>query len=520
MKEKEKRAGRKSVLTREDRRKARRLAWLIVLCAAAVTALCLWIPTWPIWEPPAVLPEESETLLTAADDMDDIHIEAVLDPEAMTLTATQTMTLTNRTGAVQPNVVLRSYSGAYLTEETSPAASDELFYASYGTAFDDGGLRLNGTRVNGSLAMYTWLDSAQTVLSMPVDGTWKPDETVTVTLTHSVDIPQCAGRFGYAGGVIALGNVFPTPALYENGQWRTDAYTTVGDPFLNECANWHVRLIVPEAWQVAATGFSEPSVADGMKTYVMTAHAVRDFAIAASDRYHVSAAMEGDVLVAAFADSEQAARETVVYLRKALRSYQQHYGAYVYPSLTAASVSMPIAGASYPRLIMIPDRHMRSGGQTLEFAAAHETAHQWWQVMVGSDGWLEPWQHEALAQYALMDYIGDVYGPDSRESAVFSQIETAMRITIPRGVTPASPLDYFAGWSEYTQVAAMRGASLMMAMETMLGKDALDQALAVYVQHYMFGMASRSDLTAVLEEAAGRELDDLVIDYLDTYISN
>ena len=511
---------RKSVLTRDDKRRARRLAWLIVLGMAAAAALCLWVPTWPLWEPPAVLPAESQTVVAASAGMDDIRIDAVLDPDALTLSATQTMTLTNRTGEAQPAVVLRSYSGAYLTEETSPAAAEEMFYASYPGKFSPGGLTLTGVRVNGAIAVYTWLDDAQTVLSVPVDGAWEPDAPVTLTLTYTVQIPECAGRFGYDNGVIALGNVFPTAALYDDGAWRTDTYTPVGDPFLNACANWHVRLTVPEGWRVAATGYAEPAVADGMQTYVMTANAVRDFAMVASDRYHVAAAMEGNVLVAAFADTQQAADESVGYLRKALRSYQKHYGPYVYPSLTAASVSMPLAGAAYPRLIMIPDRHMRSGGQTLEFAVAHETAHQWWQVMVGSDGWREPWQHEALAEYALMDYIGDVYGYASRESAVFSQIEASMRITIPRGVTPASPLDYFAGWTEYTQVTAMRGASFMVAMETMLGKDALDRTLADYVQRNLFGFASREDLTSVLEEAAGRELDGLMTDYLDTYISN
>ena len=35
----------------------------------------------------------------------------------------------------------------------------------------------------------------------------------------------------------------------------------------------------------------------------------------------------------------------------------------------------------------------------MEFAIAHETGHQWWYSMVGSDQIWHPWQDEALTQY-------------------------------------------------------------------------------------------------------------------------
>ena len=140
--------------------------------------------------------------------------------------------------------------------------------------------------------------------------------------------------------------------------------------------------------------------------------------------------------------------------------------------------------------------------------------------MVGSDSYYQAWQDESLCEYALMDYIGRYYGADARRNAAFDRIETAMRITIPRGVTPGSPIDYFQDLTEYSQVVYRRGAALWMALENLMGKDQLDAALQKYVQEYRFRLASREDLTQLLSQAAGQDLSALMEDYLDTHIVN
>ena len=524
MSAKERQPGRQAPLSKEEKRRARWVArWVarwIVLCAVVIAALAVWVPTWPVWAAPVVLPVESAELISAAEGMDEIRITAEFDPADGTLAAMQTMHVTNRTDSELNELVFRSYSGAYLKEETSPAATDEWHYACYPAGFDAGGLTLQGVRIDGELVLYSWMDDACTVLNLPLETALQPGETAEVELAYTVEIPACAGRFGHDKGIWALGHVFPTLALHQDGAWRMDAVTPVGDPYLSECANWSVHLTLPEGYAVAASVYAESAVADGMQTIVMNGHALRDFALVISDQLTVATAMEGDTMLAAYARTDAQAREMVRYLGQALRSYEKRYGAYAYPTMTAAAVSLPHSAEAFSRMIMVSDHYVQSGGQTLEFSIADDAAHQWWQIMVGSDSWYEPWQHESLAEWALMDYIGDYYGADSRESAIFSQIETAMRITIPRGVTPASPIDYFSGQAEYTQVVSLRGASLWTAMETMLGRETLEQALAEYAAKYRFAMVDRAALTAILESAAGRELDDLLTDYLDTNINN
>lgn len=460
---------------------------------------------------PLRLPAASPELLEASQELDSIRIDAALEPETRTLTFTQEMTLTNRTGQDQSAVVLRSWSGAYLQEETSPCASEELYVDCYGAAFSPGGLAVDSAQVNGSPVQWAWLDTASTVLSLP--AAWPADSRITIRLECTVTIPECAGRFGYADGVFMLGNVFPVPAVWQEGAWRTDAYAAIGDPFLSECANWQLALAVPEGYQVAA---STPGTQDKSGVYAFTGLALRDFALVVSRDFTCVQGMAEGVLITAYARDRADAELMLRYATQALHSYTKRWGAYAYPTFTLAEAVFPYGGMEYPVLVMIGSDVLQSGGQVLEYTVAHETAHQWWAVMVGSDGWFDPWQDEALCEYAWLDYVGDWYGPADRSQMAFDRIETAMRITIPGGVTPGSPIDYFSDLTQYSRIVYQRGAAFWCAMELHLGKDGVDALLRDYQAQFRFRIATRDDLTNLLSQHAGMDMSGLMLDYLDT----
>lgn len=504
----------KQKLSPADSRKAWLVAALIVLMMLAAGAGAYLLATHERTEAP-YLPAESDALLQAAERLDEIRITANLHAEAQRLTVTQEMQLRNRTGQDQPAVVLRSWSSAYLT-------SDELFYECYGASFNAGGLKMTSAYVDGTAASWHWLDDASTVLSIP--AAWAAGETVTVTLHYAVDIPDCASRFGYARSspgrynTFMLGNVFPVAAVWQEGAWRTDAYAPIGDPFLSECANWDVTLTVPKGWTAAASVWAEPVETADVRTYRFTGLALRDFALVVSNGAVCAQGMAEGVLVTAYAHTSSDAQTLLKYARQAIQSYTKRWGEYAYPTYTVAEAVFPYGGMEYPGMAMISADAVAEGGQTLEYLVAHETAHQWWAVMVGSDGFNQPWQDEALCEYAYLDYVGDWYGESDRERMAFDRIETSLRITIPGKVTPGSPIDYFADLTEYSRVVYQRGAALWRALETHLGKDALDALLRDYQQQYRFRIATREDLTQVINRHAGQDMSGLMLDYLDTYM--
>lgn len=504
----------KQTLSTQEKRRAWLWAAGIVVFMMLLCALGLWIALRPQTEE-VFLPAESSALIQQCTSMDDIAVTAVLDVEKQQLSLTQTLSLRNRTGENQTQLLLRSWSGAYWSASTSPAASDELAAASYGTSFDAGGLTMVSAEVDGQSVAWSYWEDDLTVLSLPVF--WAADSICHVTLTCLVEIPTCASRFGVWDDVYTFGNVFLLPAVWQDGQWRTDAYCAVGDPFISECANWEVTLTVPHGWSVGASAVSD-SVAqlDDGDVHHFVAHGVRDFALVVRKQAATAQVMAGNVLITAYAAKASDARQMAQTARNALLCFSERYGAYLYPTLTLCEVNFPYGGMEYPRMVMISADAIRTGGETLETTIVHETAHQWWAMAVGSDSFFAPWQDESLCEYALLDYLGDVYGEERRQSALFERVETALRITMRSDLTPGSPIDYFSDLTTYSFIVYQRGAGLWTALESYLGRDTLQACLQAYYAQYALKNASRADLECVLETESGKPVASLFLDYLDT----
>lgn len=492
--------------------------WAAGCAALGLAAILLW--SLGVFAPAVSLSPPGQELLQASGGLDEIQISAVYLPDSLALTGRQEMLLTNREDETLSTLVLRTYCNAFQSEDYSPAATEELYDQCYPNGFSPGGIQIKECLLDGAQADWRYLDAASTALSIALPGGWQPGRQVRVSLSFRITIPECRHRFGYASGVANLGNAFPILSVWEDGAWRTESYYSIGDPFVSRCQNYTVSLTVPKGYQIAASACASPVEEDGLWTYSFYAPAARDFGLAISKNYQVAREKLGDTVIQCYALSDSQAREGLKYVRQALGCFESAYGGYPYQALTAALVDFPFGGMEYPGFIMLAKELFDLGGQGLEWTAAHETAHQWWYAVVGSDQYYQPWQDEALCEYALLDYVEKYYGASSRESMAFQRIETAMRVTIPQGVTPGSPIDYFGDLSEYTLVTYRRGAALLVALETALGRDLMRDFLRVYYQQNAFSLASRQDFESALEKVAQQDWSALIMDYLDTYIIN
>lgn len=466
-----------------------------------------------------------QALLDAAQGLDEIVIDAAFDPVNRTLQVSQTLTLTNCTGVAQRLLVLRTYPSAFRSEDYSPAATEELYDSTYLNGFSDGAFTMNSASLQmqcgaQASAEYSYGDEAQTVLRVSLPTDWATGAALTLRLKYTVLIPQVAYRFGENGGVWTLGNAFAIPSPFVDGEYLIDEYISIGDPFVSECRNYTVNVTAPEDYTVAGTG--TPTVgqaADGQRVTHFSAPAVRDFALCVSKGYLHVMDMQDGVLVQGYALSAANADALVKYGKQALACYNARYGTYPYPVLSLCEVVFPFGGMEYPALTMIASDKLAKGGDTLEQLVAHEVAHQWWYAVVGNDEYRQAWQDEALAQFSVLDYWEARYGRDARDELQFSMADTSMRVTIPEGVTPGSPVDYFGDMSEYGLVVYNRGAAALCALNTaMEGK--LDGFLSSYYHTYAFKLATRADFEALLKTYTGEDWSPLLSDYLDTYINN
>lgn len=465
----------------------------------------------------ALLPraKAGQRALDAAEGCNQYQFDLIFRPEESALAVTMTLRYTNRTGDALDALVLRTWAGAYLSPETSPAAIDEFYDACYPDGFSAGGIQLDGAWWNDELTTADFADDARTVLRVDIP-TLAPEESGTLLLRCRLTVPACAHRFGVSQGIWQFGNALPILSRYENGSWRTDAYHPIGDPFVSDCANYDVTLTVPAGYACAASAHpTRETAGDGRWRYRMTAPAARDFSFALSDQLEAAERTESGISVTALAPTAASARAAAKYAAKALAVYRGLYGDYPYESLTVCAADFPFGGMEYAGLMLVSLPAFGEGWEdTLELVIAHETAHQWFYALVGSDQVNDPWQDEAVCEYAMLRYVLSAYGRDAWDNLRITRADAPMRERVPQRVTPGSPITAFGSLDVYSTVVYGRGAAFLLAAEEMTGS--LDGFLKAYCDRFAFGFARREDFARLLNEITGQDLLPLMQDYLDT----
>ncbi|MBO2517743.1 MAG: hypothetical protein CW338_10845 [Clostridiales bacterium] len=487
----------------------------VILCLAAVLCIAL-IVTGVLHisgraERKRMAEARTERLNEAAEGLDSYDLDLIIRPGDGTVALTEEITFTNRTGETLDEIILRTWPGAFSREETSPAAIEEVYGDTYGAAFSAGGIRVDGTWVDGRIAGNHFEDDACTVLSIAC-GAIAPQQSVKVLLRVSLTVPECAYRYGRCGDIWQLGNIIPLIAVRENGDWVRDEYYPVGDPFRSECANFTVKVTLPEEYTLLC---SAPMTRNG-NVWTGTMPAARDIAlIAGKGLVTEEKDVNGIRVISAAGKADKKAAETALDLAAdALETYEKLYGPYPYTALTLARCDLPFEGMAYPGLIMLSgNSYFRE--ETLEITVARQVAQQWFSVLAGTDSYTHPWQDEALSEYAMLSYMRDQHGEDRRQRVIEERVDASLQENISSPVTPGSPIEYFTYLTDYTSVVYDRGCAALLAADLMTG-GRIDAFLRRYCEVFAFRTASRDDFETLLNEFAGMDLRPLMTDYLDT----
>lgn len=483
--------------------------WLFPGLGAAV--LLIFLAVWLMGRTPA-LPEADQRLKDAASSLPRYDVMLRLNPQAHTLAISQQLDYSNATPDTLSSLVLRTWLNAYETEESSPAATEELYDVCYYEGFSPGYLTLQEITWNGKAAAWRYLDKEKTVLEIDVDPL-PPGEGGVLSLRAIAEIPACAHRTGYTENAYQLSHVLPLLSRYEEGAWRQDAYCPVGDPFVNDCANFSIRVYAPDDYLPVCSAPLERQQDGSWQGEILAA---REIGLCIGKGYYQQKALHQGTLICSYARNQAGAKRALEDAKKAIETFSVLYGDYPWPSFTVCSADFPFGGIEYTAFCLASeDYYLESQADTLELIIAHEAAHQWFYALVGSDQWYQPWQDEALCEYATLRYVEKRYGQGSFNTLKFYRVDSPMQEVIPGSLTPGSPIDYFGNLTDYSAVVYGRGAALMIALDEMLPQGA-DDFLRAYAEKFAFGFADRQAFESFLQEYSGMDLAPLLLDYLDT----
>ena len=203
---------------------------------------------------------------------------------------------------------------------TSPAAAADVWERGYPHGFDEAALIQEGCWVDDELIRPV-PDPEQPVL-MWLDRPVGAGETVTIKLRCRLKLPDCAGLFGRAGGVVRLMQALPVLAARLDGSWDTAGLAAYGDPQETGLSDVQVTADLPQGYRLVTgpeAGVNQLSlliVPDGLvrADAEEMAGAIRKLA---DDRL-VKAMSE-----ATYAGFDEAGCSTETYVKKLVKAYEE-----------------------------------------------------------------------------------------------------------------------------------------------------------------------------------------------------
>jgi aminopeptidase N len=254
-----------------------------------------------------------------------------------------------------------------------------------------------------------------------------------------------------------------------------------GDPFVTPVSpEVTVRITTDRPMGLATTG---ERIEDAGLTQHFRAANVRDFVITASPTYRTSSATEGDTTVRVFYRDGAPAAAMIDAARDALREMEALVGPYPHTTFNVAQ-SAGGYGMEGPGIIWIPTG---VGSANLRYLVTHETAHQWFYGLVGSDQAAEPFTDEAMADFLARYVLGQ-----RRASRC-----AGARLDLPI-------YDYSS--TCYYETVYIQGGNLIDDLRREIGNDAFWTAVRGWVDEHRHAIASTRSLLDALDAATSADL--------------
>ena len=371
------------------------------------------------------------------------------------------------------------------------------------------------------------------------------------------------GLYTYGNGILSLGSFwYPALAVRRNGKWADSAPEGLGDVAYAEKSDFAVQIRAPKNVVLAAPGQITSRVDGEESVFSIRANAAREFAVLMSEDF-VSKSQTFEVggknvVVSALVLKKNAAKltKTLDITGKALQIFSKRFGAYPFDEFRVVEAPMKggAGGMEYSRMIgiasmLLGDLGAQLGGLTsslglpsadklleslgdeggaasatgnpmtdmlggilgqqkamfdslLEMTIAHEVAHQWWAIGVGSDSQNHPFVDESLTNWSAILYYEDRYGRAEAQKMADLHLKTSfsMGAMMGGGDKPANlPTAAYSGNLQYGAVIYGKGALFYDELRKLVGDAAFFGAIREYYAKWNDKIAGPNDLRVLIE---------------------
>jgi aminopeptidase N len=164
--------------------------------------------------------------------------------------------------------------------------------------------------------------------------------------------------------------------------------------------------------------------------------------------------------------------------------------------------SFPFGGMENPRLTFATPTVL-AGDRSLVSLIAHELAHSWSGNLVTNATWRDFWLNEGFTTYLERRIVEDIYGAARADiEAVLGMAELRDEIKMMADRDEILHIDLTGRNPDdgMTRVPYEKGSLLLRTLEHAYGREAFDDFLSAYFDHFAFQSITTADFVAYLNE--------------------
>lgn len=416
-----------------------------------------------------------------------------------------------KTASVQETIKYQNQSGQELTSIVL-AVEPNLW---------EGCFTLKELQVNGQASSSYTLDGQK----MEIQKKLASMEIISLSISYDLVIPEIDVNskapiirtqvFGYTANQMNLVDWYPFVVPYDPAKgWLLNKPASYGEHLVYDTADFDVSIqFTDQSAPVIAASGAETSTSTGKRFLLEKG---RSFALSFSPDYLIKSQDVDGVQVLSYyyagsALGGQAALDATV---RALQVFNQDFGTYQHKTLSIVE-ELTTFSMEYDGLYFLehPLYVGYSGADTdfLPTIAAHETAHQWWFGLVGTDQAYEPWLDEALSTYSER-FFNESYSLERGTWWYLARLSTMADVPCPVDIT----IYGFYGTCYYTESVYMRGGLFLQALRDRMGDQDFLAFLKDFATQFAHRRATTQDFFDVLHQHTTADLSDIIQEFFTT----
>lgn len=365
------------------------------------------------------------------------------------------------------------------------------------------GLSVDSVIVNGSTATFTQEEPELTItpsqpLALAREFTVEIAYHGQPTTVRSEAIPVDVGWLHTEDGTI---NVWTEPdgasAWFPNNNHPRDK------------ALYHMEVIVPDPWVVAATGILTKTVSESDSTrYIIDMNEpAASYLMTINIGKYTLEQKQGPngVQIRSYfpTDFPESQKEAFNKLPEMMEYLTSIYGPYPFTEYGVVIASPEIdictfGGADETQTLSV---HCPDDFSTSEDPVVHELAHQWFGDSVSLENWKDIWLKEGIATYTQWLWLTRDKDLETLTKVVKAQM-IGYYASAPVAEPPAGIL--------YREEVYKGGALVFHALRLKVGDEAFFKILRTYLERYRGSHAGTDEFIAVAEEVSGQDLKEFL----------